>query len=226
MEPVPIVKPWPDWVHLAADQFGYPFWLRATRGAGARGATLVEKPSMAYHWLRYWEDRGTEVEWVAEEFLPGRDYARTGVYKHGELVTSFARERLEYIYPNLSPSGLTGTPTVARIVHDDRVNEVAETAVETVDGYPHGVYAVDLREDYFGMPRPTETNPGRGGTTTGLWSVATDANFAHLAVRLACGDLSQVEKWAPLRRNALPDGLESRRHIDCANVFVDALVAA
>lgn len=225
-QPVPVVEPFPDWIHLAGDRFGWPYWLRATRGAGARGATLVEKPSMAFHWLRYWQDRGHPVEWVAEEFLPGRDYAWTGLYCHGELVTSFARERLEYIYPNLSPSGLTGTPTVARVVHDDRVNEVAEHAVAAVDRNPHGVYAVDLREDCFGFPRPTEINPGRGGTTTGLWSCATGANFAHLAARLAVGDWWALERWSALKRNALPAGLESRRHIDCENTFVNVPVAA
>lgn len=207
----------PDWLHQAADRLGLPFWLRATRGAGARGATLVEDLRTGFHWIRYWQTRHAAWEWVAEEYLPGRDYSWTGLYRDGELVTSFARERLEYLYPGLSPSGLTGTPTIARVVHNTELNEIAEEAVDAIDEQPHGLYAVDLREDWKGMPRPTEINPGRGGTTTGLWAVAGDTNFADLHVRLAAGDDVDAPK-----RDALPAGLELRRHIDCGHVFVPA----
>jgi carbamoyl-phosphate synthase large subunit len=209
----------PDWLHIAADRLGLPFWLRATRGAGARGATLVEDLRSAFHWIRYWDTRHVGWEWVAEEYLPGRDYSWTGLYRDGELVTSFARERLEYLYPGLSPSGLTGTPTIARVVCDQALNETAEEAVDAVDDRPQGIYAVDLREDMDGVPRPTEINPGRGGTTTGLWAIAGDVNFADLHARLAAGE--EVE--AP-QRDALPEGLELRRHIDCGHVFVRAAV--
>jgi biotin carboxylase len=215
-----------DWLNFAKDAYGLPFWLRATEGAGAKGATLVEDLRTGYHWLRYWQTRGLNASWMCEEYFPGRDYAWTGIYLHGELVTSFARERLEYIYPGLSPSGLTGTPVRAAVVHDDRVNEVAEHAVAAVDQNPTGIFAVDLREDVYGMPRPTEINAGRGGTTTGLWSVATGANFAHLAARLATGDWSALERWASLKRNALPEGLELRRHVDCGEHFINERVAA
>ena len=220
---VAVEEPFPDTLHEAKDRFGLPFWLRAVHGAGAKGATLVDDLRTGFHWLRYWQTRGETIEWVAEEFLPGRDYAWTGIYQHGQLVTSFARERLEYIYPGLSPSGLTGTPTVARAVHDERVNEAAERAVAVADPHPCGVYAVDLRADISGVPTPTEINAGRGGTTTGLWSLQ-DGNFAHLAARLADGDWSQTDLWP--KRNAVTDGVELRRHIDCEAVFVDALVAA
>jgi hypothetical protein len=207
----------PDWLKLANDAFGLPFWLRASRGAGARCATRVDDLRTAYHWIRYWATRNEDVEWIAEEYLPGRDYAWTGIYKDGRLVCSFARERLEYIYPGLSPSGLTGTPSRARVVHDYAVNNRAEAAVKAVDPKPNGLYAVDLREDREGIPRPTEINPGRGGTTTGLWSLLyPEANFADLHARLAMGyGVTNVKK-----RDALPEGIELRRHIDCGHRFV------
>jgi len=209
-----ITDPLPDHLHQAKDKFGLPFWLRVTIGAGAKGATLVEDLRTAFHWIRYWETRGMEWEWIAEEYLPGRDYAWTGIYKDGELVTSFARVRLEYIYPNLAPSGLTGTPARAQVVHDSLVNQTAEEAVAAVDEKPNGVYGVDLRESGHHTPVVTEINAGRGGTTTGLWALHS-VNFADIHARLAVGETVEAPQ-----RDALPEGLELRRHIDCAAVFV------
>jgi carbamoyl-phosphate synthase large subunit len=197
-----------------------PFWLRAAEGAGARGAILVEDLRSAYHWMRFWETSGQKVCWIAQEYLPGRDIAWTGIYFHGQLVTSFARERLEYIYPHLTPSGLTGTPTISRVIHDEDVNFYAERAVLTIDGEPHGVMSVDLREDKWGMPRPTEINAGRGFTTLGLWSLY-GPNFVELAVACAVAQGAQVRLpsgWP--REDSLPEGLTLYRHLDCGHRFV------
>ncbi len=223
----------------AADVYGLPLWLRATRGAGARGATKVETLEGAHAWLRYWIERDVDWEWIAEQYLPGRDYSWAGLYWEGELVTSFARERLEYIYPHLAPSGRTGTPTVARVVHDDRVNEVAEFAVGVIDSDPHGIFCVDLREDEFGMPTPTEINAGRTCTTVPLYA-EVGCNIPGELARLA--EYRTDEEWRladrprelhqhepPPIRNAVPDGTTLARHIDCGHVFsqvpIEALAA-
>lgn len=223
--PMKIEEPWPDSLHLAADRLGVPLWLRARRGAGAKGAILVRSLDQGYHWIRFWQSRDADIEWIAEEYLPGRDYAWSGVYYDGELVSSFARERLEYLYPHLTPEGLTGTPTRARIVHDPRVNTMAEEAVGAVDPCPHGIYSVDLREDREGYPRPTEINAGRGFTTFGLWSLY-GPNFLDLVVRLARDGrnwwLVRPDLTEPEKRNALPRGLTLSRHIDCGHIFSHA----
>jgi hypothetical protein len=222
LAPVLIQEPWPDHLHIARDRLGSPFWLRARSGAGAKGAVVVSELEQGFHWLRFWQTRGETFGWVAEEYLPGRDFAWSGVFYEGVLQASFARERLEYLYPHLTPEGLTGTPTIARVVHDDRVNEVAFDAVTAIDDRPHGIYSVDLREDAEGNPRPTEINAGRGFTTFGLWSLY-GPNFIDLVVRLALHgegwwlhrpDLTPPEKW-----NALPEGLTLNRHIDCGFIF-------
>lgn len=227
--PIKLCEPWPDNLHIARDQFGLPLWVRATRGAGAKGAIKVDSLDQAYHWLRFWQTRGDESEWVAEEYLPGRDLAWSSIWYDGELITSFARERIEYLYPHLTPEGLTGTPTVARIVHDDRVNEVAEAAVRTIDLDAHGIYSVDLREDAHGLPRPTEINAGRGFTTFGLWSLY-GPNFVDLYVRLSRDGrnwwLKRPDMSEPATYNALPEGLTLSRHIDCGHTFTRELVAA
>lgn len=206
----------PDWLHLAKDAFGLPFWLRATRGAGARGATLVEDLRTAHHWIRYWQTRGAEIDWVAEEYLPGRDYCWTSIWQHGTLIAAFARERLEWLYPHLAPSGRTGTPTVAVTVHDERVNTTARAAVLAVDARPHGIYAVDLREDSNGVPRPTEINAGRWPTTSPLYH-ELGVNLPDLHARLHAGDHAD-----PLDDDIYPAGVYLLRHIDCGHVFATA----
>lgn len=219
--PFKLEEPWPDSLHLARDVLGLPLWLRATRGAGAKGAILVKSLDQAYHWIRFWASRGSDMEWIAEEYLPGRDLAWSSLWYKGQLITSFARERVEYLYPHLTPEGLTGTPTVATVIHDDDVNRTARDAVFACDSQPHGIYSVDLREDVNGEPRPTEINAGRGFTTFGLWSMYSH-NFLDAAVKLATHSLN--EKLP--RYDALPEGLTLSRHVDVEFRFSPAKTRA
>ena len=78
---LPIEAPYD--IAAAGRELGYPFWLRARRGAGARGATEVHSQVMGEHWLGYWFSRGSDWDFVAEEFLPGRDYAWTSLWFRG-----------------------------------------------------------------------------------------------------------------------------------------------
>jgi carbamoyl-phosphate synthase large subunit len=213
-EPLEVTPPWPDELNLAADELGFPFWLRAKHGAGANKAIKVERLDTAFHWIRFWDTREVEVDWIAEEFLPGRDLAWSSLWFEGELVACFLRERLEYVYPHLTPEGLTGTPSLARIVQDPTVRARAMDAVRAIDEYPHGIFSVDLKEDVAGVARPTEINAGRSFTTMGLWSLY-GFNFTSYAARLA------VEEPDRMMIDPLPDGLVLSRHLDRPAVFMD-----
>ena len=203
-------------------RLGYPCWLRARHGAGAKGAICARNDMEALAWFDFWRARDPKIDFVVEEFLPGRDFSWCGIYRGGELLVSFARERLEYLYPHLTPEGLTGTPTIARVVKDQRVEHVARRAVLAADSSPHGVFCVDLREDSEGAPKPTEINAGRFSTTVGLWSLFSErTNFVALAAELAVGDDSRLEGWEDL-----PEGLTLSRHIDCGHVFSGVKVPA
>jgi len=210
----------PDHLQIAADVLGLPFWLRASKGAGARGATLVDDLRTGYHWIRYWQTRGVEWEWIAEEYLSGRDYCWSSLWHDGVLIAGFARERLEWIYPHLSPSGRTGTPSISETVHNPDVNAMAFKAVRVIDERPNGIYCVDLREDQEGVPGPTEINAGRWATTSPLYS-EFGVNLPDLHARLAVG-----ESVEPLDNDIYPAGVRLSRHIDCGHVFSEVPVCA
>lgn len=213
-------------LRLAANELAFPFWLRARHGAGARGSALCENWGQAIHWAEYWWARDYKYDFIAEGYLPGRDFAWTSLWYHGTLVASFGRERLEYIYPRLAPSGRTGTPTIARTVHDDTLNEMAEKTVLALDPTPHGFYSVDLREDRYGMPRPTEVNAGRCFTTSYL-ATAAGFNFMDQWVRLIEAERALDEEgvmrfaFPRMKYNVLPAGLTWMRHIDCPELLLD-----
>ncbi len=210
-------------IKKAFEEFGSPIWIRATRGAGGRGSTPAYNVETALHWIKYWWSRGVNWEFIAQEYLPGRNLAWMSVWKDGELVVSQARERLEYIYPHLSPSGITGTPAVARTIHDDKVNEIATEAVLAIDPNPNGVYSVDLKENKDGVPCVTEINAGRFFTTSYFFSYAGMklgiwyANMPYVLVKLAYKE--SIPRNIP-KYNILPAGLYWIRHIDTGQHLV------
>lgn len=204
-------------IHKAFCRFGKRIWIRATRGAGGTGSTLAENSETAISWVNYWRSRNVEWKFVAQENLPGRNTAFHSLWKDGELITSMARERVEYIYPHLSPSGITGTPTVQRTIHDETVNSIGTNAVLAVDRNFNGIACVDLKENSEGVPCVTEINAGRMFTTSFFFSYASKVlhgdyrgNIPYLYVRLAFGDrIPKVCKY-----DALPKNVYWIRHID------------
>lgn len=194
-------------------------WLRATRGAGARAALPVTTPAQAVAWVAYWiESRGLEHgDFMVSQFLPGREYAFQSLWRAGELVTSAARERVEYLFGHLVPSGQTSTPSVARTVHREDVNELCEQAIRTIDSDASGVFCVDLKEDADGRPLITEVNCGRFFTTSNFLASA-GANMPYTYVKLAYD-----EPIEPLpRTNAVPPDLYWVRMVDMGYKLVPA----
>ena len=163
-------------------------WVRAVRGAGARASLPVATPDQAVAWAEYWiERRGLAyADFMVSEFLPGREFAFQSIWRDGELVTSAARERLEYVFGHLMPSGQSSSPSVARTVRRQDVNETAAQAVLAVDDRATGVFCVDLKEDEDSRPLVTEINAGRFFTTSNFLAEA-GANMPYSYVQLALG---------------------------------------
>lgn len=207
----------------AFDQFGDTIWIRAKRGAGGRGSTPAKSLEIAQYWIQYWRGRGENWEFIAQEMLPGKNYAFQSVFKEGDPITSQARERLEYIYPYLAPSGITGTPTVAKTIHSKEVNDAAIAAVQTIDENASGVFCVDLKSNANGIPNPTEINCGRFFTTSAFFAHLgkklgnPTANMPYVYVKLGLGESL---KGPPSPTNVVPQDYYWIRHIDCGHHLV------
>lgn len=207
----------------ALADFGKPIWIRARHGAGGKGSTPADNKETAAAWIDYWKSRHVDWDFIAQEHLPGRNIAFHSIWKNGELVTSMARERLEYIYAYLAPSGITGTPAVQRTVHDDLVNRISTEAVLSIDSDFSGIASVDLKENSAGIPCVTEINPGRMFTTSYFFSFASEvlrrdysANIPYLYTRLAFKEsIPQMPKY-----NVLPSDVYWIRHMDAPGKLV------
>ncbi|RLI13412.1 hypothetical protein DRO35_00350 [Candidatus Bathyarchaeota archaeon] len=204
----------------AFGDLGSPLWIRARKGAGGRLSLPCNSPEEAETWIKLWTMMGKAKmeDFILQEYLPGNDYAWDSLWYRGELVTSYARMRLEYLFPHLSPSRITGTPTVAKIIHDERLNEISVKAVKAIDPEPHGFYCLDLREGRDDKPYVTEINV-KAHTTLALWSyVATKhmglewwSNMSYLYVRIGLGfkEFENIPKY-----DIYPEGVTLLRHID------------
>jgi len=204
-----------------------PVWVRLRKGAGGKLSLPCNTIEEAKHWVSLWikKSGASEKDFLLQEYLPGRDLAWDSLWYKGELITSYARERLEYVFPNVSPSRVTGTPLVSRIIKDSIVDRVAVEAVRALDEKPHGFFCLDLKEGKDEKPYVTEINV-KVHTTLPLWSyiavrhfkMSKWANLPYLYVRLGLGqeiNLDEVSKYNLYPKCTL------LRHIDCGVVLLE-----
>ena len=180
-------------IDRAFSEIGKPLWIRAKRGAGGRLGLKVETPEEAKHWveLNRLQHRAGIADFIIQEYLPGRDLAFDSLWFKGRLVTSYCRERLEYFLKHISLSGITGTPTIARTLVDEKVNRIGVEAVKALDSEPHGFFSTDIKEDASGNCAVTEVD-GKWHTTAPLWGYAfakalnkPELNITYQYLRLA-----------------------------------------
>jgi glutathione synthase/RimK-type ligase-like ATP-grasp enzyme len=191
-------------------------WVRARSGAGSRAALPVRSGEQAEAWVEWWcAERGlSPADFMACEFLPGREFAFQSLWQGGGLVAGQTRERVEYLYGHLTPSGQTSTPAVARTVRNPAVDAIACSAIRALDPAPEGVYCVDIKEDADGCPKVTEINAGRFFTTSNFFAAA-GLNMPDMLVRAALG-----ERLPPVGTSPLPSDLYWIRMVDMGYALV------
>lgn len=186
-------------------------WLRAIRGAGSRASLPVKSFDQAKSWIEYWRVmKGLDYgDFMISEFLPGKEFAFQSIWNDGKLVTSQARERIEYIFGHLTPSGQSSSPSIAKTVHREDVNTMATKAILSVDPKATGVFCADMKENDQGEVCLTEVNAGRFFTTSNFFAHA-GSNMPHLLIKMAIGEkLPELPQY-----NAVPADLYWVRMID------------
>jgi hypothetical protein len=208
---------------LFAELTSRPIWVRnsGAPGTGAGAAALpCREVEHAAAWIGHHHGWG---QFLASEYLPGRDLTWCGVFYRGELVVCQGRERLEYVLPHASPSGITGASAVTRAVSRPDVRETGEAAVRALPGPPHGVYFVDLKEDATGTARITGISAGRFGSTVHFYTEA-GCNLVEILVSLAFGQAlpgaPEGRLFGGTRVDPIAPGTYWIRTLDCGPVLV------
>lgn len=200
-------------------KLNYPCWIRAREGAGGLLSCLARQPTTVNHWLAFHWGQGIMTDFIAEEYLPGRDFCFMSIWSKGQLVTSMTRERLSWVGHRLVGTG--GTSRLNRVVHSDQVNRTAVKAIKSITDKPHGIFCVDLKDDSEEMPRPTEINC-RFTTNVHYLTLASvrtghqEWNFPWIAALLAMEEkIPTCEKY-----DALPEGLWFTKNTDMGFTMV------
>lgn len=180
-------------------------WLRAIRGAGSRASLPVSTMLQATGWIDYWTKmKGLEVsDFMISEFLPGGEYAFQSIWYEGKLITSMVRKREEYLFGNLFPSGQSSSPSVAKTVHREDINELVTKVIKLVDPQATGIFCADIKENKDGIPCLLEINAGRFFTTSNNFSTA-GLNMPYYYVKMALDGRESLPKLP--QYNGIPEG--------------------
>ncbi|MEL6972426.1 MAG: hypothetical protein AAFO02_19825, partial [Bacteroidota bacterium] len=95
-------------------RLGYPYWIRAAKGAGALGAFKIKAEADLRSWLNM---NPAASDLIASTFLPGRNYACKVLFNEGEVVMTAVGERIAYLLAAAAPSGISGMCARGRLLN-------------------------------------------------------------------------------------------------------------
>jgi len=145
--------------HALSGEVGEVFWIRSTEGSSGLGSLKIESESALSQWISI--NEGVE-EFIATEYLPGRNMACKMLYFDGELKRTACAERINYIMSKVAPSGITGNTSFGRLINEQELVQLSEKALESISSELgtglNGIFTVDYKEDAKGNPKITEIN--------------------------------------------------------------------
>lgn len=138
---------------------GNSFWIRSTEGSSGLGSLRIESEASLAQWISL--NRGVR-EFLATEYLPGRNMACKLLYFDGELKRTACAERVHYIMAKVAPSGITGNTSFGRLINEPGLVKISEETLETIASglgtVLNGIFTVDFKEDAADNPKITEIN--------------------------------------------------------------------
>ena len=164
----------------------HPVWCRLRRGSGSAGAAPVYTKEEAFFWIQYWEmHKNVSIsDFMLSEYLPGKDHHFFSLWKDGEILIGKSIQRLEYVCAKYTISGTSSSPSICKIVNDDKVREVCIKCVKEIDPNAQGLFGIDLKGNINDTPYLTEINIGRFPRINFIFNLV-GANIAHAYV--SCG---------------------------------------
>lgn len=135
------------------------YWVRSTEGSSGLGSLKIENEQALEQWIAI---NPAVKEFIASEFLPGRNMACKLLYFNGKLVSSACAERVHYIMAKVAPSGITGNTSFGRLLNEPGLVTTSVNAIELIakklNTSLNGIFTVDYKEDANAAPKITEIN--------------------------------------------------------------------
>src|SRR5690606_30494686 len=100
--------------HNLKNVLGSSFWIRGTEGSSGLGSLKIDGPEVLAQWITMNPDVS---EFIATEYLPGRNMACKLLYFNDKLLASACAERVKYIMSKIAPSGITGNTSFGRLLN-------------------------------------------------------------------------------------------------------------
>jgi hypothetical protein len=189
---------------------GENFWVRSTEGSSGLGSLKIANEKALEQWIAI--NPGV-TEFIASEFLPGRNMACKLLYFNGKLVSTACAERVNYIMAKVAPSGITGNTSFGRLLNEPAMVQTSITAIETIaatlNTSLNGIFTVDYKEAADGTPKITEINIRHVAFTS---SIA--AGGANLPLDTLKGMFLQDPSTMPVNHYQFDNGLIFVRDVD------------
>ena len=114
---------------------------------------------------------------------------------------------------------------VALSYDEEKINNLCELAIRSIDSNPHGNYSIDLKGDAQNNMHVTEIDSGKFHTTTPLWGYISSKffkqepkyNLPYLYTKIGLGEISDPEI---LGNDIYPKETLLVRHIDCGDWII------
>lgn len=163
-------------------KLGKTFWIRGTEGSSGLGALKIENKQILSQWIAMNSD---VTEYIATEYLPGRNLACKLLYFNDRLLATASAERVKYIMAKIAPSGITGNTSFGRLLNEPGLVDISVDALKNVSGKTYtglnGIFTIDFKEDRYGKPKITEINIRHVAFTSSF--AAAGANLPLLTLR-------------------------------------------
>lgn len=173
-------------------EVGEVFWIRSTEGSSGLGSLKIESESALAQWISI--NSGVN-EFIATEYLPGRNLACKMLYFNGKLTRTACAERVNYIMAKVAPSGITGNTSFGRLVNEPNLVKISEEALEFISKEVgcdlNGIFTVDFKENTKGKSKITEINIRHVAFTSSM--AAGGANIPYDTLKMLADNSSDSD---------------------------------